>query len=86
MAEFRISSAATEDLKCILEQQIHRRRRFGVVVLALVPAGVQAWALQHCRSTRIGPEPEKAEHPELFYFKFRILSRKFEIEMRGVDR
>ena len=35
--------------------------------------------------TRMGPEPEKAEHPEILYFKFRILSRKFEIEIRGVD-
>ena len=42
MTTFRISSAATEDLKYILERQINGRRPFGVVVSALVPAGVQA--------------------------------------------
>ena len=68
MAKFRISSAATEDLKCILERQIHLRRWFGVVVSALVLAGVQAWTLQHCKSNRMRSEPAKAEHNNISNF------------------
>ena len=68
MTKFRISSAATEDLKYILERQIHVRRWFGVVLSALVPSGVQACTPQHCKSTRMGSESAKAEHDQISNF------------------
>ena len=68
MIKFRISSAAIEDLKCILERQINGRRSFGVVVSALMPVGVRAFTPQHCRSTRMGSESAKAEHDQISNF------------------